>query len=32
MEKLKTNVAIVGLGDISSAHIAGLRAGGKYNL
>lgn len=32
MEEQKINVAIVGLGNISSAHIAGLKNGGKYNI
>ncbi len=32
MEETKINIAIVGLGDISAAHIAGLRNGGKYNI
>ena len=31
MEK-KLNIAIVGLGDISTAHIAGLKSGGRYNI
>lgn len=32
MEEQKINVAIVGLGNISSAYIAGLKNGGKYNI
>lgn len=32
MEDKKINIAIVGLGDISTAHIAGLKSGGKYHI
>lgn len=32
MERKKTNVAVIGLGDISAAHIEGLKRGGRYHI